>query len=582
MIRRILSHMRPSSAGGLAGLPWHYRVAAGLFVAGAFTLVLQCGGPPPAGVEVGGPCEPFKPKCEGIKRVSCEDKKTVKIDCAALGKEKNQQWFCSLNGKGEAVCAPPCDKWNTHGYCKDSTHMWVCDGKSTTVVDCALTKPEKCGYMSEGFASFKAGNATYYDMTDQSWILQGVTSCSKACPDDLDFRGKCEGGHAIRCLGQIFSDIDCTKVTPGMQCMQADGGVALCAKECPEGTEPYGKCDDNGDVDRCIGDAGDKRLCKQAGLECKEIDRFGFDCQGCKDVPNEGKCNPKTAYVEYCDMQGRYQIEACKARGGTCDWDEDLCRYACKDAKPDWKCASMKMEEGEKRCYQDPTTQFWSILTCKEGFISQEECPASGTGEVVCVEGAKPTDPCAAPAESGGASDAGADAGDAGATDAGAKDAGDAGDAAAPAFRDAKVPACIPKWKTVKKDWIVESPDGGPEGGPIVTASGYECAAALCTDRQVLLLGQYVYHTDGTPGVTGPGTDDVTAFSDAGLGPIPSWIDCLSFGGKCKLAEDMKESAYCECKEIPKWLDRCVKGMKPVCKDGKIAYEKCKCVKPAD
>lgn len=375
-------------------LPWLF--AAGPLVLAAVGLSsANCGGENAASAPR---CDPktFKaPKCKGNDLVACSpDGFEVTKNCKS---DNNQQ--CLLTGKGEAECGKPCpDYVDSFGACDDK-HLQTCDGKILRDVSCTSVNPNNtCSYMLEGNAACtRKYCATAQE--DGTFYSGGPDAGSDAaalrtgfCSDTAEVPAPSGVQMNKRCFGRLYQDkINCTEVDPMLQCRTDSTGAVRCAKQCPPGLDLYGKCgpDDMGKTvgQHCDGEVYIEDKCGD-DQTCGELDRYGVGCKGCGAIPPEGQCShSKTQRVLYCADNGEKVEQSCIARGGSCAFNPDLCRYDCMDVKDQPGCADEGLKPGEAKCKLSKATGYASIVLCTSDSKRYElECPAAKDGSVSCKE----------------------------------------------------------------------------------------------------------------------------------------------------------------------------------------------------
>lgn len=339
-------------------------------------------------------CDPktfTKPKCKGDDLVACgPDGFELAKKCR---EDENKQ--CLHTAKGEAECGKPCpDYVDSFGAC-DAKHLQTCDGEILRDISCTSVNVNNiCSYMIEGYAvctrkycaqAQEAG--TYY-----SGDADGGASRMGFCSDTAEKPAPSGVQMNDRCFGQVYQDkLNCTDVDPKLKCRADSTEAVRCAKECPPGLDIYGECgpDDMGKTvgKHCDGAVYIEDKCKD-GQQCGELDRFGVGCKGCGDLPPEGKCShSKTQRVMYCADNGEVIEQSCIARGGTCAFNKDECRYDCMDAKDLPTCSDEGLKPGEAKCKLNTFTGYSSVVLCAmDGKRHELECPAAKDGSVVCKE----------------------------------------------------------------------------------------------------------------------------------------------------------------------------------------------------
>lgn len=369
-------------------IPWLFAAGPVLLVTLALTNVHCQGGdaaPAPA-------CDPKtfkKPICKGETLTACSpDGFEVKKDCTA---DMGQR--CLLTAKGEAECGKPCPAYiDSFGAC-DAKHLQSCDGQVLRDTSCTSVNPNfTCSYMLEGNAActkkycIDAQNAgTYYEG-------DGGADRAGFCSDIAKTPAPSGVLMNNRCFGQVYQDkLNCSDVDPKLLCRTDSTGAVRCSKACPPGLDIFGECgpDEMGKTvgKHCDGEAYIEDKCADT-QQCAPLDRFGVGCRGCADLPPEGLCsNTKTQRVRYCADNGEVIEESCIARGGTCAFNPDECRYDCMNVKDQPSCADEALKPGEAKCKVNPYTGYSSIVLCtSSGNRYELECPAAKDGSVTCRE----------------------------------------------------------------------------------------------------------------------------------------------------------------------------------------------------
>lgn len=304
-----------------------------------------------------GPCEAGEaPRCDGTTQVFCgQDGFVQRFDCAI----EDPPQACRVDAKGRGYCSDPCPPdVDDLGRCAGD-RVQRCDGNVYTDFDC-LESGKTCGYQQ----------------------THDRAACTLPCPPDVDSRGRCEGDRLLRCDGQVFLDADCAK--DGQRCVTNSEGIAYCSEPCPPGVDSFGVCENNV-ARKCDKDTYFEIDCNATGGTCEPVSRLGVGCRGCDEKYLLGMCTPE-GRVTACSRLGLTITESCVAWDGSCEYDPAQCQYGCVGTRPSRDCGEEGLTEGQSKCRQNPSTGFLSIVSCREGALKEDECPAASDGSVTCSE----------------------------------------------------------------------------------------------------------------------------------------------------------------------------------------------------
>lgn len=363
------------------------------------------------------PCdtEAFVNRCEDTTQVWCREGSIVRYDCAS------QQESCRLNQEGIGYCTKAIPEGvDERGACAGSL-LQKKDGEILLEWECSEnTPPYTCARDADGIAWCTLPVPADVDAAGRcegtrllkkdgdvlmDWDCKDSTPpmtcaldeyaeawCSLPVPTDVGAAGSCDGTRLLKKSGDVLVDVDCADQQK--TCALDSKGTAYCTLPCPTGVGPFGRCIGER-LQRCDGDTLIDTDCAAKGQRCEpDATRSGAGCVGCGEVPPGGYCADNGVLVT-CTLAGFSWRSHCTGIGGQCRYDDQACESTCGVPEP--ACDTEDLEEGKSKCRRDDVTGFASVVSCKNGLVEEEECPAASDGSVACTDtpdGARCTTTC--------------------------------------------------------------------------------------------------------------------------------------------------------------------------------------------